>query len=36
MVGKVMPNKPPVRLEREKMWIRMLKTMVPCGLNKND
>jgi hypothetical protein len=31
-----MPNTPQDRLDREEMWIRLLETKSPYGLNKND
>ena len=36
IIEKVMPNTPQFRLEREEMWIRLLETRVPYGLNKID
>lgn len=36
IIEKVMPNTPQYRLEREEMWIRLLETRVPFGLNKMD
>ena len=36
IIEKVMPNTPQVRLEREEMWIRLMETKLPYGLNKVD
>ena len=36
IIGKVIPNTPQVRLEREEFCIRKLHTKTPSGMNKND
>jgi hypothetical protein len=35
-IEKFMPNTPQFRLEGEDLWIRLLGTKSPYGLNKND
>ena len=35
IIEKVFPNNEPFRLEREKYWIKTLKTITPHGMNKN-